>query len=323
MSLFYKNYDIRMRRLLFGILCGFTMVFDIFAQQDPQYSQYMFNQLAVNPGYAGSHDAICASVVHRQQWVGMDGAPVTSVFSANAPFRLFGLNHGIGVTVMSDQLGFSKDISVGLDYAYRISLGPGKLGIGISGLFLNKALAATWYIPNANWKDDYAIPLENESVMGFDMGFGLFYRSERTYLGISTTHLLEPKMKYENPSSNFTLKRHYYASAGCLIPLRNPAWEFAPSLMVYSDGTASQLSANVNVMYNKKFWGGVGYRLNDAVIGMIGIQLFNGLKIGYSYDYSYTDVRHYSSGSHEIVVSYCFNLVKEKVVQKYKSVRFL
>ncbi len=314
-----------MRRLLFGLLCGFTMVFDIIAQQDPQYSQYMFNQMAVNPGYAGSHDAICVSAVHRQQWVGIDGAPVTSVFTANAPFKLFGANHGVGLTLMSDELGFNQDVSVGLDYAYRMNVGPGKLGIGVSGLFLNKALSATWKTPGGasqDGSDDPYIPLPNESVMGFDMGLGVFYRAEKMYLGLSTTHLLEPKLKYEE--ANYKLKRHYYAMAGCLIPLKNPAWEFAPSLMAYSDGTASQITANVNMMYNKKIWGGVGYRLNDAVIAMIGVDLFNGLKIGYSFDYSYTSIRQYATvGSHEVTVSYCFNLAKEKIVKKYKSVRFL
>ncbi|MDR2037944.1 MAG: type IX secretion system membrane protein PorP/SprF [Bacteroidales bacterium] len=324
MSTFYKNYDIGMKRLLIFFLFGFTLLFDsVVAQQDPQYSQYMFNQLAINPGYAGSRDAICASALHRQQWVGMDGAPVTSIFSANMPFRLFGQNHGVGFMLMNDELGFDQNISIGLDYTYRLNVGPGKLGIGISGILLNKALAASWYIPNGTPESDPSIPKADESVMGFDMGLGLFYNAERVYLGLSTTHLLQPKMKYENPSTDFTLRRHYYLTAGCSIPLRNPVWELNPSMMAYSDGISSQLSMNVNVMYNKKIWGGIGYRLNDAIVAMIGIDLFSGLKLGYSYDYSYTNIRRYSSGSHEIVLSYCFSLVKEKVVKKYKSVRFL
>ena len=331
MSLFGTNYKIGMRKLLFGFLCGFTALFDIIAQQDPQYSQYMFNQMAVNPGYAGSHDVICASAVHRQQWAGWTGAPVTSVFTANAPFKLFGASHGVGLTVMSDELGFSQDVSIGLDYAYRFPLGPGKLGIGVSGLFLNKALSAEWNIPGGtNPADDWAIPSEKESVTGFDMGFGVFYRAEKVYLGLSATHLLEPGLRYEQrqgnvQAANLTLRRHYYATAGCLLPLNNPAWEFAPSLMAFSDGAVSQVTANVNMMYNKKVWGGLGYRLNDAVIAMIGVDLFNGLKIGYSFDYSYTNVKQYitAGGSHEVMVSYCFSLVKEKIVKKYKSVRFL
>ncbi|MDR0834982.1 MAG: type IX secretion system membrane protein PorP/SprF [Tannerella sp.] len=314
-----------MKQLLLVFLCGFIMFFDkVVAQQDPQYSQYMFNQLAFNPGYAGSRDAICATALHRQQWVGLKGAPVTSVFSAHTPFRLFGQDHGAGLNVISDQLGFNKDISIGLDYAYRLNVGPGKLGIGVSGIFMNKALKASWYIPNGSADTDPSIPAADESIMGFDMGLGVFYRSDRAYLGLSTTHLLQPDLKYkEKSTSNYTLKRHYYLSGGCSIPLKNPIWELDPSLLAYSDGTASQVTANLNIMYNKKFWGGVAYRLNDALIAMIGIELFDGLKVGYSYDYSYTAIRRYSGGSHEIVVNYCFNIFKERIIKKYKSVRYL
>jgi type IX secretion system PorP/SprF family membrane protein len=312
-----------MNRSLLVFLCGFAMFFDnVVAQQDPQYSQYMLNQLVINPGYAGNRDAICATLLHRQQWVGMDGAPVTSVFSAHTPFRLFGHDHGVGLNILSDEIGFNKDVNISLDYAYRFNVGPGKLGIGISGAFMNKALNATWYIPNGSADSDPAIPGEKESVMGFDMGLGLFYRSERAYLGLSTTHLLQPKLKYEK-SSNLTLKRHYYVSGGCSIPLKNPVWELDPSIMAYSDGTASQITANVNVVYNKKFWGGLGYRINDAIVGMVGINLFDGFKIGYSYDYSHTAVRRYSGGSHEVVANYCFSLFREKIIKKYKSVRYL
>jgi len=315
-----------MRELLISFLCGFIMLFDIIAQQDPQYSQYMFNHMAANPGYAGSHDVICLTAAHRQQWVGIEGAPVTSVFTVNAPFTMFGANHGIGLAIMSDQIGFQQNVSAGLDYAYRFSLGPGKLGIGLSGIFLNKALNADWYIPNGDWMTDPSIPTKNESIMGFDMGFGVFYRADNVFLGISSTHLLEPVLRYaEKQEAKYKLKRHYYATAGCVLPLNNPAWEFAPSMMVCSDGTVSQFTANANIMYNKKLWGGVGYRLSDSFIAMIGVDLFNGVKIGYSFDYTYNSLRSYmtAGGSHEVVVSYCFSLVKEKVVKKYKSVRFL
>jgi type IX secretion system PorP/SprF family membrane protein len=301
------------------------MIFDIVAQQDPQYSQYMFNQMAVNPGYAGSHDVICLTAVHRQQWVGIEGAPVTPVFTVSAPFKMFGASHGVGLTVMSDRIGYYTDVSAGLSYAFQKSLGAGKLGIGISGIFLNKALSAPEWKPPETI-NDLKIPGTNESVMGFDMGLGVYYRNEKVYLGLSSTHLLEPALRYaEKEEAKYKLKRHYHVMTGCLLPLNNPSWEFAPSLMVFSDGTASQITTNVNVMYNKKVWGGMGYRLNDAVIAMIGVDLFSGLKIGYAFDYTYTGINKYfsSGGSHEVMVNYCFSIVKEKVVKKYKSVRFL
>ena len=293
------------------------------AQQDPQYSHYMFNNMAVNPGYAGSNEAICLAAVHRQQWVGIEGAPVTSVFTANTPFRLFGAEHGFGLMVMSDQIGFDQNISIGLDYAYRMSLGRGKLGIGVNGMFLNKSLNASWNIPGGSPDTDIAIPAPTESVVGYDMGIGVFYRAENIYMGISSTHLLESGLNFDK--ANYRLRRHYYATAGCLLPLQNPAWELSPSLMAYSDGVATQFTGNVNIMYNKKVWGGVGYRLNDAIIAMIGFDLFNGVKIGYAFDYTHTSLRNHftAGGSHEVMINWCFNIDRDRVVKKYKSVRFL
>ena len=322
-----------MIRLLLIFLLGFKMVFDIIAQQDPQFSQYMYNQLVINPGYAGSQEAICLTGVHRQQWMGLPGAPTTSVFTVSTPFVFPPrrgedakvIEHGFGLLIMNDQIGFNQNTSIGASYAYRFSPGfsGGKLGIGISGIYFNKQLDATWRVPGGgDASGDIAIPEPQERIPAFDMGLGIFYSSPNVYMGISATHLLEPKF-YENAS--YKLRRQYYATAGTFLPFQNPAWEFAPSLIAHSDGTIFQLAANANFIYNKKVWGGMGYRLNDAVIVMIGFDIFNGLKIGYAFDYTYTNLQTQftAGGSHEIVLNYCFNLIKERVVKKYKSVRFL
>ena len=317
-----------MIRLIISFLCSFIMIFDIMAQQDPYYSQYMFNNMAINPGYAGSYDVVCLTGAHRQQWAGIEGAPETSLFTVNMPIKNkeFQINnkptnHGLGLVVMNDRLGFDQNVSVGVDYAFVFSPGimPGKIGIGVGGMFLNKALNASWRVSGGGeWESDPGIPRQDESVTGFDLGVGIFYRAENMYFGLSSSHLLEPVLSYER--ANYRLRRHFFATAGCTFPLGNPAWEVAPSLMAYSDGVASQFTGNVNLMYNKKVWFGAGYRLNDAMIAMVGFHLFDGVKIGYAFDYSYTSLR---SGSHEVMLSYCFSLVKEKVVKKYKSVRFL
>jgi type IX secretion system PorP/SprF family membrane protein len=232
---------------------------------------------------------------------------------------------------MNDQLGFDNNISAGLDYAFRFQpkQAPGKIGIGISGMVLNKALKATWKTPGGTSAEaDPSIPGADESIVGFDLGLGVYYRSEIVSLGISSMHLLEPNMSYDKekkPDAKYTLTRHYYATAGCVLPLKNPIWEIAPSIMMFSDGVSSQFTANMNMMYNKKIWGGIGYRLNDSFIFMAGFNIFNGLKVGYAFDYTHTSLNSQFSagGSHEIMLGYCFNLVKEKVVKKYKSVRYL
>jgi type IX secretion system PorP/SprF family membrane protein len=311
-----------MKRLLIYILCGLIKVFDIVAQQDPQYSQYMFNYMAVNPAYAGSQEAICFTALAREQWAGMPGNPRTSIFTAQAPFKLFGANHGVGLMLMEDRLGFERNIGARLSYAYQMRLEQGKLGIGATGKFQNKALVNANWVTSSGSTNDPAIPTPTENVLGYDMALGIFFSNDNIYMGISTTNLLESRFNYEFANANF--KRHYYLAAGCYLPLNNPQWEFAPSLMAYSDGRATQISVNTNFIYNKRIWGGVGYRIS-SVVGMVGVDIFNGIKVGYAFDYTHNNLRESfaAGGSHEIMLSYCFSLVRERAVQKYKSVRFL
>ncbi len=304
--------------LLFGVAA---------AQQDPQFSQYMQNNLAVNPGYAGSKDAICASLLGREQWVGLNGAPSTQVFNIDASVKPFKINSGIGLTILNDKLGFEKNIGLNLAYAYRMNVnnGNGKLGIGVSAGFYNKALNATWDAGksngNINADQDQGIPGPKESASIFDLNFGLFYKAENVYFGLSSTHLTQPKFSYEKAKPS--LKRHYYLTTGYNIALPNPSFDLQPSVFIGTDGGSSRIDLNTVLVYNKRIWGGVSYRLSSAIIGMLGIEFANGLKIGYSYDFSTTDIRKYNSGSHEIMVGYCFNIITEKIPHKYKSIRFL
>lgn len=279
--------------------------------------------MTINPGYAGSSDLICASAINRQQWVGFEGAPATTVVNVNSPFRLFGKSHGAGITVYNDKYAFNNDIDINVSYAYRMSLASGQLGIGISGGFINASLDPKWVYPEdiAVTGPDPNIPQSKESVMSLDLGFGLFYKTDRMYFGLSSQHLNEPVI---NKSANAsTLKRHYYLTSGYNLALPNPSFEIIPSIFLVTEGASSSLTVNTNVLYNKRIWGGVSYRLNDAIIGMFGIELFNGVRIGYAYDYSLSDLSGYNDGTHEFMVSYCFSLKKEKPPQRYKSIRFL
>jgi type IX secretion system PorP/SprF family membrane protein len=293
------------------------------AQQDQVYSQYMYNNMIINPGYAGSEDAISAALLHREQMVGMPGKPSTSVFHVNSPFKLFNANHGLGVSINNDNFGFNKDIGGSFSYAFRLPVkNIGKLGIGVSMGFQNKALDATWDTGEGTGAAlDPAIPQPKESGLTYDLAFGLFYKTENLYLGVSSTHLTEPKVKYQ--TSSLTLKRHYYLSAGYNIVLTNPAFELQPTVLIASDAVTTSLDLSSSIVYNKKFWGGVSYRLGVAIVGMAGIQLFNGIRIGYSYDFATTALNKNSSGSHELMVSYSFTLSRERIPHKYKSVRFL
>ena len=312
------------------ILTGLIIVVSVnaFPQQDPQFSQYMFNLTSVNPAYVGSTDMISLSLINRQQWVGFDGAPGTTFFQANAPVKPFGIKSGVGLSIINDRIAFNKDLGISAYYAYRLDIGPGTLGIGFNIGLINKALDASWDIPGelgTNFtppENDPAIPDEKESRMAFDLGVGLFYNAENLFFGLSTSHLNQPKIKYVDKNASY-ISRHYYAVAGYRLQMPNPAFEVMPSVILKTDGRVNQIDASAIVIYNKKFWGGVSYRVGDALIGMIGIEMFNGVRIGYSYDFTTSDIGNYSDGSHEFMVGYSFSLNREKTPQKYRSIRFL
>ncbi len=297
----------------------------VFGQQDPQMSQFMFSKLSYNPGFAGSSGGICATGMNRQQWVGFKGAPSTTVFQGEAFVKPFGISSGVGLSFTSDKLGFEKNLTITGTYAYRLEIGKGSLGIGLSFGLLNKALDPSWEIPTSDYHTppggDPLIPENKESVLAFDLGAGLFYQSDEFYVGVSSTHLNQPVIKYTKGEP--FVARHYYVVAGYNLRLPNPAFELLPSLFLQSDGRATQLTMNVNLLYNKKVWGGVSYRTGDAVIGLIGLQLINGLRIGYSYDFQTSAIHSYTGGTHEVMIKYCFNVSLQHEPKNYKSIRFL
>jgi type IX secretion system PorP/SprF family membrane protein len=281
--------------------------------------------MVYNPGYAGSKDAICLGLLHREQWVGLKGAPKTSAFTVNLPINPFKITSGIGLSVVNDVVGFEKNVAMNFTYAYRMDIknGEGKLGIGVSGGFYNKNLdASKWLTPEGtDGSEDNAIPGQKESAMAFNLGLGIYYRTDKLYLGISSTNLTQSKFKFAKGEPNLT--RQYYLTAGYSLALPNPSLDLQPSVFIVTDGRSSSFDINSILTYNKRIWGGVTYRLNSAIVGMLGIELKNGIRIGYSYDYATSAISQYSKGSHEILINYCFNVVKEKMRRKYKSVRFL
>ena len=314
-----------MKKLKIAFLFLIVFANNGFGQQDPLSSHFMFNTLSFNPGSTGISGMICATAINRQQWVGFEGAPSTTYFNVSAPINLFRVNSGVGLIVTSDNAGFDKDISLAGSYSYHIDLGTGELGIGINLGMINKALSPAWVIPSGDShtppSGDPLIPENKESYVAFDAGLGLFYRTDKYYTGLSVTHINEPKIKYTKGLPY--ISRHYYFVAGYTFQLPSPAFELIPSLFAFSDGKILQLSVNAMLRYNKKVWGGVSYRAGDAVVGMVGVELYNGLRIGYAYDFPLTDIKKSTSGSHEFMVNYCFDLNLGKSPSRYKSIRFL
>lgn len=301
------------------------LVATLFSQNDPVSSQYMFNHMLYNPGYAGSSGMICATAMTRQQWVGLTGAPSSTIFHVNAAVRPFKINSGIGLTIINDRVGFDTDNSLLLTYSYITTLGNGKLGAGLNLGMLNKAIDPTWNIPSGDQfvppGGDPLIPENKESYIAFDMGLGIYYSTSDYYVGLSVTHLTEPKIKYTKGTPY--VARQYYATAGYTIRLPNPSFELIPSIFIFSDAKIFQPTVTSLVRYNKKVWGGVSYRSGDSLSGIMGLELYNGIKIGYSYDFPMNDIKKSTSGSHEFVVNYCFDLSLGRSSMRYKSIRFL
>ena len=307
--------------LFFVIIVNLAVV----GQQDPQFTNNMFYKLSVNPGYAGSENALSGIILNRYQWAGFKGSPVTTVFSAEAAVDVFGSPSGVGLNVVNDQYGFAKDIKVNLSYAYKLDVRPGTLGIGLALGFFNLTVNGEWNLDDFNderWSlSDYLIPTEEVSQMAFDVGFGLYLKANNYYIGASITHLNQAELVYTDLASTY-LSRHYYLSGGYNIKLPDPLFELRPSFLFKSDAASWQIDLNANIVYDERLWGGLSYRFQDAISLLLGAELNNGLVFGYSFDLTTSAISRYGYGSHEIFLSYALDLEKNRT-RKYKSIRFL
>jgi type IX secretion system PorP/SprF family membrane protein len=296
-----------------------VIVFSCFtavAQQDPQYSHNMFTKLAVNPAHAGAYDAICGTLLYRNQWTGFgEGTPKTFVLMAEMPVQK--LRGGLGLTVISDKLGFENNLTARGAYAHKLDLGSGYLNLGLDVAYMQKSLDGDWIYNQAN---DPSIPQGAVSGGTVDFGFGAYFYNENLYAGISSSHLSEGDLKTDNVTTK--LVRHYYLMAGYDYEL-NPDITLKPSLMVKSDATSTQVDINTNVLLQNKFWLGASYRLQDAIVILAGLEVTQNLKVGYSYDLTTSDIKTYSSGTHEVMINYCFRVKPSVPRQFHKNVRFL
>lgn len=306
-----------MKKLYIAVLASF-LALGANAQQDPQFSQNMFNRLPINPGVAGSGGSLCITSLARHQWSGFSGQPNTGLISADMPLSV--LHGGVGATFYYDNLGNEKTFAGKLAYAFRAPLGDGHLGIGADVGIMNKSVAGTWKAPDGtDGKTDGSVP-QGFSATAPDFSFGLYYDIPgKMYVGVSSTHLAASQLKEGNVK--YIMARHYYVmaeytyEAGTLLQLK-------PSILAKTDAASTQLDVNLIAEYNNQFWGGVSYRLQDAIVALVGVK-FGTFRVGYSYDVTTSKIRGYSSGSHELMLGYCFKPMDKKPTQKHHSVRFL
>jgi type IX secretion system PorP/SprF family membrane protein len=237
---------------------------------------------------------------------------------------------------MSDQIGFAKTLFGRVAVAYNRPIGAGVLGIGIDGGVLQQQFNGTWITPDGAGVQDGSIPTWQATgqasanaglnKLTYDVGFGAFYSiANKMYVGLSSSHLAAQDIKSAG-DVKYQLARHYYLVGGYTFDL-SPEHALQPNVKVKSDAASTQLDVNLTYIYNKMLWVGVSYRMQDAIAPMLGYRFQNGalkgFKAGYSYDLTLSKIKGYSSGTHEVMLGYCFNVKKPKKVTSYQNARFL
>lgn len=284
--------------ILFLVYFSFTAT-EVMAQQEPQYTQYIFNTTSINPAYAGSRESLSLLGLYRNQWVGLDGAPKTLNFSAHTPIGYQGVGLGLGFT--SDKIGASSDNIITADFSYTINISrKTQLAFGLKGgislLDINPD-ELTIYDPSDYdlAKKNYASPI---------IGAGVYMYSDNWYLGFSTPNFLETKYYDDVKVSTATEKTHFYLMGGYVFDLSSDV-KLKPSVLlkgVMGAPISFDLSANV-LLYDRVDFG-LAYRLDAAVSAMAGFYIKDNILVGYAYDYSTTELRNYNDGSHEIFLRF-------------------
>ena len=314
------------------LLAGLLACFSANAQQEPQFTQYMFYNMFINPAAAGHENAICATGADRLQWVGFKDsegnkiAPETFFIAVGAPIKA--IHGGLSASVMQDKIGYEKTISFKLGYAYQKAVGFGKFGIGTQLELNNRS------IDFSKLKPAEQDPLLNqlgstESDMLFDFSLGLLYSvPDAYYIGLSGLHLLESKGPVLASSQGYDLRmqldRTLMLTGGYFITFnRYPDFQLVPSALVKTNLSTFQVDLTAMLRYKETVWGGLSYRFQDAVAVILGLQ-FKDFRVGYSYDINTSKLKlPVGGGTHEVMINYCFKLELDKGRKSYKNTRFL
>jgi len=281
-------------------------------QQVPMYTHYMYNTLVVNPGYAGSRDALTLTGLYRSQWDGFEGAPTTETFTLHTPV---GDNVGLGLSVLNDKIGPTNNSSVFADFAYKIKLTDNaKLAFGLSGgVNMYQANLSTLKL-NETTDPSFQNNINNHVTPNF--GFGLYYSRDRFYAGISSPDLIESNLSGVNVGNGVNLtgveQRSYFFIAGSMLQISNNL-DFKPTMLVkMTAGAPVEADLTGSFVIDKTFLLGVMYRTGDAFGALVGLDITEQLHIGYSYDFSLgLKTGTYNNGSHELILRYDF-LVRDK-----------
>jgi type IX secretion system PorP/SprF family membrane protein len=287
------------------------------AQYDAMFTQYMFNEMYINPAYTGSKEAMAVNLTHRQQWVNFPGRPITTSFTLHGP--LANDKMGLGVSFLNEQIGKLSRNLVYLNYAYRIKAGEkGKLSFGLMGGIHNQVNKLSEL--KATEAGDIQVSQNTPSIITPNFGAGLYYYTNTFYAGLSIPRMIDDSYVFTtsgeiDKSTKLSVNKfHYYLTIGNVFTI-NEDLKVKPQAMVKMVQNAPlQYDINANFLIKNKIWAGVSYRSSADISALLGIQVTPQFLVNYSYDYALTKIQKYSQGSHEITLGYLFSYKQRKVV---------
>lgn len=283
------------------------------AQQLPQFTQYMYNTISINPAYAGNRDALSIIGLHRSQWVGVEGAPETQTLSIHSPLR--NEKVGLGLSVINDNIGYEDYTYIYGDFSYTINVAENTtLSFGIKGGF-------SYY----NLEEELLVDVPDDDFFNGDtfnrwtpnLGAGIYLSSQKWYMGLSAPKFINND---NNELSDYVALEqvHYYLTGGYVFDLSDNVKLRPTTLLKYTDAAPLSVDISGTFIFNEKFYLGANYRLDDAVGGFVDFQVLPSFRVGYGYEYTLSDLQPYSAGSHEILLIYELRLSNTK----YKSPRY-
>jgi len=288
------------------------------AQFDAMFTQYMFNEMFINPAYAGSKEAMSATLLHRQQWVNFAGRPITTSFSLHGP--LMQNKMGLGVSFLNESIGsLNRNLIYG-SYAYRIKTSEnGRLAFGLMAGIENQANKLSTLKVNDNNVADPQFS-GNSSLIAPNFGAGVYYNTKTFYAGISIPRMLDNQAKFATNGSDITSTKFdvskftYYITAGNVFTINEDIKIKALGMIKLVQNAPIQMDLGANVLIKDLIWAGLSYRTGSSMSVILGVQATKQLLVSYSYDYGLNQIQTYSSGSHEIALNYLFSFKSKKII---------
>ncbi len=302
-----------MKKILFTALITLSVFVDVEAQQDPHYTQYMYNMNVINPAYAGSKENLSFGLLYRQQWEGIEDAPRTFTFSGHSPA---GKNVGLGLSVISDEIGPVKEQNVYGDFSYTLNLGgEHRLALGLkAGATFQKIGLFSDINGSLPDPSDEAFSEDSNNTY-FNIGTGFFYYTNNYYIALSVPNMLKSKhlnVRRDGQERHYGEEtQHYFLTGGYVFQLTDNI-KFKPFAMVKSAFDApTSFDVSTNFLFNEKFEIGATYRLDDSFGGMVNYAITPNLRIGYAYDRIISDLKVTTPASHEVILLFDLNFPKK------------